>query len=200
MLQDRPLRADARRNRDRLLEVARDAFAGEGLSTPLDEIARRAGVGPGTLYRHFPTKESLFEAVVHERLQRLADEARALRDDSDPGRALIGFLDRMLSEMALKRDLVDALDGAGFDLSTSLASTAAELRAEIDVLLGRAQRAETIRSDITVADLMALISGVMFALQSRSHDQADPRRVLSVLRDGLRAVGHDPVAVVLSGA
>src|SRR5580698_8036779 len=128
MPQDRPLRADARRNRDRLLEVARDAFAGEGLSTPLDEIARRAGVGPGTLYRHFPTKESLFEAVVHERLQRLVDEARALRDDSDPGQALIGFLDRMLSEMALKRDLVDALDGAGFDLSTSLASTAAELR------------------------------------------------------------------------
>jgi hypothetical protein len=124
---------------------------------------------------------------VHERLQRLVEEARALHDDSDPGRALVEFLDRMLSEMTLKRDLADALDGAGFDLHTRLASTAAELRAEIDVLLGRAQRAKTIRSDITVADLMALISGIMFALQSRSHDQADPQRALSVLRDGLRA-------------
>jgi AcrR family transcriptional regulator len=91
----RPLRADARRNRDRLLHAAAAAFAAEGLSVPLDEIARRAGVGPGTLYRHFPTKEALFEAVLHDRLQRLADDARGLREVPDAGRALLGFIDRL---------------------------------------------------------------------------------------------------------
>ena len=74
----RPLRADARRNRERILAAATAAFAADGLSVPLDEIARRAGVGPGTLYRHFPAKETLWEAVLHDRLQRLADEAEAL--------------------------------------------------------------------------------------------------------------------------
>ena len=74
----RPLRADARRNRERILAAATAAFAADGLSVPLDEIARRAGVGPGTLYRHFPAKEALWEAVLHSRLERLADEAEAL--------------------------------------------------------------------------------------------------------------------------
>ena len=80
----RPLRADARRNRERILAAATAAFAAEGLSVPLDEIARRAGVGPGTLYRHFPAKETLWEAVLHDRLRRLADEAEALHDAGHP--------------------------------------------------------------------------------------------------------------------
>ena len=81
----RPLRADARRNRERILAAATAAFAADGLSVPLDEIARRAGVGPGTLYRHFPAKEALWEAVLHDRLQRLADEAEALHRAARPG-------------------------------------------------------------------------------------------------------------------
>ena len=135
----KPLRSDARRNRERLLEVARAAFGADGLSVSLDEIARRAGVGPGTLYRHFPAKEALFEAVLQDRLQRLADEAGALRDAQDPGAALLGYVDRLIAEAALKRDLVDALASAGTELSAGLAETGAQIRGGIQHLLVRAQ-------------------------------------------------------------
>jgi AcrR family transcriptional regulator len=183
----KPLRADARRNRDRLLQAATAAFAAEGLSVPLDEIARRAGVGPGTLYRHFPAKEALFEAVLHDRLQRLADDARALRHAQDAGPALLGFIDRLVAEAALKRDLADALGSAGTGMTTALGGTAAHLRGEISHLLARAQRSGAIRDDISTADLMALIRGILFALQARSGDRADPEHAIAVLRDGLRA-------------
>jgi AcrR family transcriptional regulator len=181
-------RADARRNRERILEAARTGFAAEGLSVPLDEIARRAGVGPGTLYRHFPTKEALFEAVVHDRLQRLADEARALRAAGDAGGALLGFIDRLIEEAAPKRDLVDALAGTGNDVNAAVAATAADLRAQVGYLLARAQRSGAIRPDLRTADLMAIISGILHAVATRSGDQADPQRTVAVLRDGLRVV------------
>ena len=100
--QTRPLRADARRNRDRVLEAARTAFAAEGSDVPLDEIARRAGVGAGTVYRHFATKEALFEAVVFDRIGELVEEARALSDDPDPGRAFSSFVERLGREGARK--------------------------------------------------------------------------------------------------
>ena len=182
----RPLRADARRNRERLLRAASAAFAADGLSVPLDEIARRAGVGPGTLYRHFPAKEALFEAVLRDRLERLADEARALGQAADPGPALLGFIGRLIAEAAPKQDLVEALAGGGADLNAALAATSARLREDIGRLLARAQRDGAVRSDITTADLMALISGVLFALRARPSGQADPQRAAAVLRDGLR--------------
>src|SRR3954447_5176401 len=125
------VRADAPRNRARLLEVAAEAFAVGGLAVPLDEIARRAGVGPGTLYRHFPTKEALFEAVVDDRLRDLADTARALRSAEDAGAALFTLVDRLVAEAAVKKDLVDALDGAGVEVRTALAATAGDLREQI---------------------------------------------------------------------
>jgi AcrR family transcriptional regulator len=169
------------------------------ISVPLDEIARRAGVGPGTLYRHFPTKEGLFEAVLHDRLQRLADDAQALRDAEDPATALLDFIDRLIAEAALKRDLADALAIAdteinagtemstGPEMSTGLTATATQLRTEVGQLLTRAQRTGAIRADITTADLMGLISGIVFALRPRPIGQADPQRAIAVLRDGLRA-------------
>jgi AcrR family transcriptional regulator len=183
----RTLRADARRNRDRLLQIAKSAFAEEGLSVPLDEIARRAGVGPGTLYRHFPTKEALFEAVVHERLHRLVQDARALRVADDAGAALFGFIERLVADAAAKQDLVEALAGAGVEVKTVVAATAAELRAEIGGLLGRAQEAGAVRTDVEIADLMALLSGLLLALRAGSNERADPGRALAVLCDGLRA-------------
>ncbi|MFL6076824.1 MAG: TetR/AcrR family transcriptional regulator [Mycobacteriales bacterium] len=183
---ERPLRADARRNRDRLLEVAREAFAAEGLAVPLDEIARRAGVGPGTLYRHFPTKEALFEAVVEDRLRALADVARALRSATDPGVALFTLIDRLAAEAAVKKDLVDALDSAGVEVRTSLAATATDLRDEIAHLLARAQHDGAVRPDLDIADLMALLSGLFTALTAPAHRRADPARALAVLRAGLR--------------
>lgn len=191
----RPLRADARRNRERILAAATAAFAAEGLSVPLDEIARRAGVGPGTLYRHFPAKETLWEAVLLDRLQRLADEAEALHDAGHPsasaswapgpGEALLGFIDRLVAEAAPKRDLADALASAGADVSATLAGTAGRLREAIGALLAAAQRSGSIRGDISLAELMAILSGILFALRGRPGDQPDPQRVVAVLRDGL---------------
>lgn len=188
MVQDvRPLRADARRNRDHLLRVAADAFATEGLSVPLDEIARRAGLGPGTLYRHFPTKEALFEAVVHERLRSLLDEARTRATSPDPAQALFGFIGRLVAEAGSKQDLVDALTSAGVDIAETVRATGASLRDAIGQLLTRAQQAGAIRADVTLPDLMGLIAGTMTGSRAPSAKQADTGRMLAVLFDGLRA-------------
>lgn len=180
----RPLRADARRNRERVLDTARAAFAAEGLSVPLDEIARHAGVGPGTLYRHFPTKEALIEAVVHDRLQGLAAEGAALGDAPDPGVAFFAFLDRLAAEAGPKRDLFDALVSAGVEIGPAVTSAAGDLRTQIACLLARAQRAGAVRTDIGSAELTALLSGMLFAVRSRR--DMDQALVLSVFRDGLR--------------
>ena len=109
----RPLRADALRNRARVLEAAESVFAAEGISVPVDVIAEKAGVGVGTLYRHFPTKEKLFEAILIDRLSAIAADARARMDAEDPGAAFFAFLQYLVEESALKRDLIQALLGAG---------------------------------------------------------------------------------------
>jgi AcrR family transcriptional regulator len=185
---DKPLRADARRNRARVLDAARTAFAAEGSSVPLDEIARRAGVGAGTVYRHFPTKEALFEAVVRDRLRQLAEDGRALNGGcADPGEALFRFIDRLISEAAPKRDLIDALDSTGVDVTAALAGAVGELRAETGRLLARAQQAGVVRGDIDLTDLMALLSGTIQATQRQPGHRIDPRRAIAVLCDGLRA-------------
>jgi AcrR family transcriptional regulator len=187
---ERTIRSDARRNRARLLQVAADAFATGGVGVPLDEIARRAGVGPGTLYRHFPTKESLFAAVVQDRLQSLVELARTLGQADDARAALFTFVDQLVATAGPKKDLVDALVGAGVDLQASLSATGDDLRAEMHRLLTRAQHQKTVRDDITVDELMALISGLLLALHStRNGRAADPQRAIAVLQDGLSCTG-----------
>jgi AcrR family transcriptional regulator len=190
----KPLRADARRNRELLLGVAADAFAADGLSVPLDEIARRAGVGPGTLYRHFPTKESLFEAVMRDRMRALLDNARARAASTEPGAALFGFMGRVVAEAAAKRDLVDALVHADVDVTAAVGEMAADIRDAIGVLLARAQRAGVVRHDIGIAELMGLLSGLMSAVRSPSARDADPRLMLAVLWAGLTAHNDSPGA------
>src|SRR6478672_731741 len=117
----RPLRADAARNRARVLEVAYETFAAEGLGVPIDEIARRAGVGAGTVYRHFPTKEDLFRAVIEDRISRIVDDGRALLAAGDPGEALFTFLrSTVLQWGATDRGLADSLAGVGIDIETAM--------------------------------------------------------------------------------
>lgn len=186
MPDSRPLRADARRNREAVLEAAKRAFAAEGLTVPLDEIARRAGVGPGTVYRHFPTKETLIEAVVHDRLCRLAAEGASLASSADPGAAFFAFLDRLAAEAGPKRDLFDALATAGVELGPAVMAAADDLRTQITTLLDLAQRTGAVRPDLGRAELTSLLSGLLFAMQPRPG--ADQAVVLSVFRDGLRPV------------
>lgn len=178
---DRPLRADARRNRDKILDAARHAFAASGYSVPLDEIAARAGVGPGTVYRHFPTKEELFQAVITTRIQDLADDARDRASAADPGPAFFGFLDRIRQEAAAKRDLPDAIAIAGPLLE--------DLNNAIDVLLRRAQQAGAVRADITAPDLVILLKGLLRSILDTPSSAASPTlgdRLIAVVADGLR--------------
>ncbi len=136
-----PLRADARRNRDRILAAADAAFAEEGLGVPVDEIARRAGLGAGTLYRHFPTKEALFQAVLVAHMDRLACYGQQLAGSDRPDQALFEFVGHLASEAASKRNLIDALSGAGFDVKAASWESKAALEEAFQALLSRAQAA-----------------------------------------------------------
>ncbi|HEU0031197.1 MAG TPA: helix-turn-helix domain-containing protein [Kofleriaceae bacterium] len=179
----RPQRADARRNRAHVLEVARAAFASDGTALPMDELARRAGVGVGTLYRHFPTKEALLSAIVAERITTVAAHARDLAHAADPGAAFFDLLRRMAREGTDKRDLVDALAGAGIDVRTSVAGPSRALRTALIALLRRAQAAGSVRTDVTVDDILALLAALAFASRRGS------ARSLDVVLDGLRGSG-----------
>jgi AcrR family transcriptional regulator len=178
------LRADAARNRARVLQVAYETFAAEGLAVPVDEIARRAGVGAGTVYRHFPTKDELFKAVVQDRLQRLVDDGRALLSGADPGQALFAFMRSMVLQWgATDRGLVDALAGLGIDINAVAPNAEQDFLGMLGELLGAAQRAGTVRGDVDVADVKALLVGCQ-AMQTYNNDLAE--HLTDVVFDGLR--------------
>ena len=185
----RPLRADARRNRARVLEAAREVFAAEGLAVPLDEIARRAGVGAGTVYRHFPTKEALFEAVVTDRIKALTMVGReslaGIDEGGDPGEAFFDYMAVVVAGAASKMDLADALVGAEVDLQRATLEAAGELRDALGELLARAQSADAVRADVDVADLHALVAAAVAAERARAAD-ARPGRLTRIICDGLR--------------
>jgi AcrR family transcriptional regulator len=181
----RPMRADAQRNREKLLEAAESVFASQGIAVPIDEIARAAGVGAGTVYRHFPTKEALFEAIVMNRLERLVETARELSESDDPGAALFDFLDELGEQIATKRDLSDALANAGVDIKEHAAYLADEMRKYLDLMLERAQQAGAVRTDISCPDVFALVVGTCKASDS-GIDGAARVRMLKVVCDGLR--------------
>jgi AcrR family transcriptional regulator len=182
---DRPLRADAARNRARVLEVAYDTFAAEGLSVPIDEIARRAGVGAGTVYRHFPTKDDLYRAVVENRITTIIDGGRTLLDSEDPGDALFTFLRSMVLQWgATDQGLTEALAGVGIDIATAMPEVEAGFLGMLDDLLRAGQKTGAVRSDLAVRDVKALLTGAS-AMQAAYPDTAE--RVTEVLLDGLRA-------------
>jgi AcrR family transcriptional regulator len=179
-------RADARRNRAQILVAAEICFAEQGIGVPIDDIARRACVGVGTVYRHFPTKEALAEAVVVSRMEKLVDEARDLASSDDPGGAFFGFLVALSQAGASKRDLVDALSGAGIEVKERLAGKKEELTEAAGILLKRAQQAGAVREDVNFVDLFGLVMG---ACSSAGHSElgCSESRMLSIICDGLRA-------------
>ncbi|MGO9511589.1 MAG: TetR/AcrR family transcriptional regulator [Mycobacterium sp.] len=181
---DRPVRADAARNRARVLEVAYETFAADGLSVPIDEIARRAGVGAGTVYRHFPTKEALFQAVIADRMRHLIDDGRALLESERPGQALFTFLQSMVLQWgAADRGLVEALAGIGIEIDSAAPEAEDEFLSLLGDLLLAAQQADTARSDVGVPEVKALLVGCQ-AMQSYNAELAE--RVTDVALDGLR--------------
>jgi len=182
----RPLRADARANREKILKAAAEVFTAEGVGACVDEVATRAGVGVGTVYRHFPTKEDLFEAVVLDHFATLVATVERLTEAEDPGAAFEEFVDVLADTVADKKDLADALGDAGVDIKAKAGGTFDRLRQLVELLLARAQAAGSVRGDIDADELFALVHGTCSAAMQAGRDRASLRRMISVLCAGLR--------------
>ena len=179
-------RADARRSHERLLAAATAAFADSGAGAPLEDIARRAGVGIGTLYRHFPTRLDLQEAVFRNHVALVCDQGDQLAGAPDPGDAFAVWLRALASYLVTKRGLASALIAARGRDAEVISACSQLIRGTAQRLLERAQRAGAVRADLTAMDVMMLVHGVVVATE-RTPDQAD--RLLSLTLDGLRARG-----------
>jgi AcrR family transcriptional regulator len=183
--EERPLRADAARNRARILDAAESVFANDGIEAPVDLIAEKAGVGVGTLYRHFPTKEKLCEAILLDRLRDLTDDARALADAPDPAAAFFGFLEHFVQLGEAKRDLIVAVMGAGLEFEQAAESVKADLQAAVGILLRRAQAVGAVREDVTAPAVVSLVGATC---QAAGHSMDAPAfDLLTIVCDGLRA-------------
>jgi AcrR family transcriptional regulator len=186
MTTSRPLRADAARNRARVLAAAEAVFAEEGTSASTEEVARRAGVGIGTVFRHFPTKESLLEAVLVGLLQRLSEEAEALAASDDAGTAFFAFFTQVVTQAVTKNALSAALAESGIDARDATDRTGRELKEALNTLLERAQRSGGVRADVGVAEVMALLAGMSQAAGHLGADFDVRIRLLEIVFDGLR--------------
>ncbi|WP_433237304.1 TetR/AcrR family transcriptional regulator [Streptosporangium sp. CA-135522] len=184
---DRELRADARRNRERVLRIAQQLFATEGLGVSLDEIARRAGVGPGTVHRHFSTKGALYLAVATDQLRQLVAKVEALAATSDPA-ALFTLLSAMMASGAENVAVKSALVAAEFDLRTAAPDVAADLTRHVADLLNRAHAAGAVRPDLTAEEVMALVAGAFAAIRHAGAETSRTRsaHIAQLILDGLR--------------
>ena len=179
-----PMRADARRSHDRLLAAATAAFAENGADAPLEDIARRAGVGIGTLYRHFPTRLDLQEAVFRTQVSAVCAQGEELAGSPSAGEAFAGWLRVLATYLVTKRGLAHALIAARGQNSEVISTCSQTMRDTAGRLLERAQQAGAVRQDLTPMDVMMLVHGVVVATE-RTPEQAD--RLLSLTLDGLRA-------------
>jgi len=167
----RPLRADAERNRRRLIDAATEIFCDRGLDVGVGEIAERAGVGRGTLFRNFASKEHLIAAIVVERMRESVARGRRLLDAADPGEALFALIDQSVGLMQTDRALFDALADTWL-ANDEIRAAHAELMGVLDVLVQRAQEAGAVRRDVSAVDVLMLVKGVCEA--SRSFQHVDP--------------------------
>uniref|UniRef100_A0AAU3GVG0 TetR/AcrR family transcriptional regulator n=1 Tax=Streptomyces sp. NBC_01401 TaxID=2903854 RepID=A0AAU3GVG0_9ACTN len=182
----RPLRADARRNYDRLLSEARTSFAAQGTDASLEDIARRAGVGIGTLYRHFPNRQALMNAVFQEALAALLDRSRVLATADRPCTALVEWLGAIVSHAGEYRGLAQALMSASGDETSALTSCHVLLRQAGDRLLTRAQSSGSVRADVSIDDLLQLTNAIALAAEQTPADPALAGRLLRLTLQGLK--------------
>lgn len=179
-------RADSLRNRDLLLRAAKAAFTETGADAPLEEIARRAGVGIGTLYRHFPTREALMAAVYAREVEQLCAAADALLAERPAAEALEAWLDLLIDYMATKRVVAPALQADPGEGSRVYASAGGSLLPALQRLTDAARAAGEIRQDIGFEDILRIMSGLSQGYEQPGWD-AGARRLLSVMMAGLRA-------------
>ncbi|TPG44844.1 TetR/AcrR family transcriptional regulator [Roseomonas nepalensis] len=186
-LPDRPRRprADAVRNRERVLEAAKAVFSEGGTETGLEAVARRAGVGIGTLYRHFPTREALFEAVYRREVEGLTELARSFAAEERPLDGLRRWIEALVDFVATKKGMIAALALAAHKPPELMAYTSGRLHEAIAILLRPAAEAGLVRPDIGPEDLLRTVIGVCY-VQEGPGWQGQAMRLLDVFLDGLR--------------
>jgi AcrR family transcriptional regulator len=188
---ERPLRADARRNRERIMAAAGELFARLGTEAQMDQIAEHCGLGLGTLYRHFPTKDALLTAIVGQRFQELTSLARDAERIGDPGEAFETFLRSYLEaaegDAAFQLALLGTPPRQGTAEREGAAERKGEFHAIVTRIIDRAVAAGAIRADFTFADFPLITCGAMAVMYFRPAGRADWRRHLELVLDGIRA-------------
>ncbi|MEV7197116.1 TetR/AcrR family transcriptional regulator [Streptomyces sp. NPDC093510] len=185
----RTMRADARRNYDRLLAEGRAAFAEHGTGASLEDVARRAGVGIGTLYRHFPNRHALMSAVWEDAVSDLLARSHALLDDPQPCSALVAWLRAIITHAGEYRGLSSALMSASHDDTSALARCSKPMREAGAALLARAQEAGAVRPDVSISDLLQLTNAISLAAEETPDDPELADRLLTLTLRGLKADG-----------
>jgi len=182
----RQLRADARRNRERILEAAKEVFGEQGADAQMDDVARRAGVGVGTVYRHFPNKDVLMGELVTQKFASITEQARKALEKEDAWEGLCDVINWSAEEMARNGALREALRDASvaYDYAEPARQ---ELQAVTDKLVKRAQRQGELRKDFRAEEMSMLIGGVCASMGAPQSAGLDWRRHLEIVLDGLRA-------------
>jgi AcrR family transcriptional regulator len=185
--EQRTLRADAKRNHHLLVTAAREVFAELGPDAPLDEIARRAGVGIGTLYRHFPARYDIQEAVMAAHVRRLLDAATAQLCNPDPLAGLVTFLKEKLACSREYQGLGAAVWLVVADKPADFSSLCSRMQDALGDLLVRAQDAGVVRGDISSKQLMRLVNGIVLSTEKSTNRDQDMAQLFEIVIDGLRA-------------
>jgi AcrR family transcriptional regulator len=178
------MRADARRNYERIVATASEVFFEQGVDAPLDDVVKRAGVGAGTLYRHFPTRETLIEAVYRQEIEEIADQAYALAKSLSAEEAIREWFDELIRFHIERSGLAAALKAAIAEESETFQYCKGRLRDAAGALLEPAQAVGAVRADLEAVDLMRLSHGL--GASAKYADEAGRRRMLQVVLDGLK--------------
>jgi AcrR family transcriptional regulator len=185
-LAERPQRADARRNRERVVAAARAVFGEHGREAQMDDVARRAGVGVGTVYRHFPTKQALLAALIVDAFDRIAAEAARALDEPDAWEALTRVLWFAAENLAADRAFSEAM-ASDVEIPAGATAGQASLQASLAELMRRAQAAGDLRPDAVLDDIPMVMCGVGMGRIKEHRCHEAWRRHLAIVIDGLRA-------------
>lgn len=184
-------RTDAQRNRERILEVAKEAFTHDGANASLDDIAKEAGIGPGTLYRHFPTRDELIEAVYRSEVEKLAAAARKFAEDMPPIEALRAWMLLFVDYVSAKHLIAPALNTVVGGPSKLYETSRSQIQGAIDALVGRAIKSGEIRKDLDPFDLLRALIGVSNVATSPDWQQS-AKRLVDILIIGSRPYAKVP--------
>jgi AcrR family transcriptional regulator len=187
----RARRVDGQANRERILDAAETVFGQGGPSASTEEVARRAEVGIATVFRHFPTKAALLQAVLVRRYDRLREQAETLRESADPSTAFFDFFAHLVADAATKIAIGEALLEAGGDSDGEAARASTGLRRAVGALLQQAQHAGAVRDDVELPEVYALLVAIS---QAGAHTELDDdvrARMLAIVLDGLAPLTHD---------